>query len=224
MKWFKHYTNAHKGEALQVLSAEFGKQTAYAWYFLLVEYFSDKWDGSAEPRFTVTMASLCGHLTATPSRLRRYLAAMQRCGSLEFTENGKLIDLTFPKLLEIRHRDAIPSGQRPAKNQPISGQEEEENRRDKKKSAFLDLWASLPIATKSYWQKTYGDEFIQDHGPEAYAYYAADPKAPGWNKQAWASRIQGSFKRTQEHLAKKNASTLKVVTDADVICGIAPDV
>lgn len=136
MKWFKHYTNAHKGGVFQEISHEFGRVNAYGWYFLLVEYLTDKWDGCTEPKFVIDRSELCRHLTATPSRLRRYLTAMARAGGLGFTENGRLWVLEFPKLLEIRHRDALSASIRLENSRQKSGVE---NNKKKNKNIYPDF-------------------------------------------------------------------------------------
>lgn len=210
MKWFKHHTNAHKGDVFQVLSTEFGKATAYAWYFLIVEFLADKWDGEGEPKFKVTMPQLCGHVTATPRRLRRYLTAMQRLEKIKFTETGKLLEIEFPKLLEIRHKDALPSGSRratrPAKN-PLRGEGEENRVEERGKTpppipigqgkykTYKDLLADLSVVTKDTWVQLYGIEMVETETAKAFAFYATDPKSRNWDATRWTSRIGSSIDR-----------------------------
>jgi hypothetical protein len=129
LKWFKHYTNAHKGEVFQTLSSEFGKVKVYGWYFLLVEYFTDMWDGTSDPTFKITVRVLSEFLEVKPKVLLRFLEHLKNADRIKLEQNENILIITLPKLLEIRHRDAIPSGQRPARVRPKSGQEE--NRREK---------------------------------------------------------------------------------------------
>jgi hypothetical protein len=221
MKWFKHYTNAHKGDVFQTLSAEFGKVQAYGWYFLLVEYLADMWDGRGEPKFRVTMPALCGHLTATPRRLRRYLAAMERSGKIKVTENGKLLDIEFPKLAEIRHRDAMSAGARPGKIPSNSSVEEEEKRTEEKKrklSSFATfLKNKISVITQDTWNTKYGKEFVLEHGSEAYSFFSNDEASSSWTTMTWVSKVGASLERS------KARADEKANTRTSHISGVVPD-
>lgn len=118
MKWFKHYTNSSKGEIIQVLAADFGMAKAYGLYFLLVEYFADKWDGCGATTFVVSSRKLRGLLELKHQKLLTLLVCMQDQGKMTFTENGKLITIEFPKLVEVMNKDALPSNIRPARIRP----------------------------------------------------------------------------------------------------------
>lgn len=120
MKWFKHYTNAHKGSVLQHLSNDFSVNEGYALYFRFVEYLSDKWDGCGEPIFTINERELKKFLTVSQRKFDCFLTVMQKQLHIEFTKNRKLVVIKFPKLLEVRHKDAISSQNRPADGPPNS--------------------------------------------------------------------------------------------------------
>lgn len=129
MKWFKHETSAHKGSVLQELYAAFGVNEGYALYFRFIEYVAHKWDGISDPRFRILTSELRQYLKLTTRRLHQYAAIMELSDNSSFKVSEKFCDIYLPKLLEIRHRDALSSGQRSEKIPPISSGEE--NRRDK---------------------------------------------------------------------------------------------
>jgi hypothetical protein len=139
LKWFKHYTNAHKGSVLQHLSNDFSINEAYALYFRFVEYLSDKWDGSSEPKFTLNERELKKYLTVSQRKFDCFLIVMQKQLHIEFTKNRKLIDISFPKLREVLHKDALSSKDRPASGPPNSRLDK--NKRKKKNNTIAD-WAS----------------------------------------------------------------------------------
>lgn len=130
MKWFKHYTNAHKGAAIQALIPFFGKPRAYGLYFLFVEYLSDKWNGSDVPKFKLAKSELRSFLGLKQNKLSSFLVCLKNETKITLEENDLFFIIEFPKLLEIRHRDALPSGHRPEIIQPISRLEK--NRTEKK--------------------------------------------------------------------------------------------
>jgi hypothetical protein len=121
LKWFKHYTNAHKGEAILHLRPHFGKAEAYGLYFLFTEYFADKWDGNNDPTFKVLAFDLSSFLGLKQNKLRIFLECLQNEQKIKYVHSENVIEIKFPKLAEILHRDAVSSGQRPAKARPRSG-------------------------------------------------------------------------------------------------------
>lgn len=221
VKWFKHYSNAHKGSAIQVLMPEFGKVQAYGLYFLLVEYLSDKWDGSEAPRFKVFKNELRSFLGLKQKKLSSFLVCLhnERKISLEETEDFFIIE--FPKLLEIRHRDALSAGARLETGQHKSGVEEEEIRKEEKKrrlASFANfLKTKISLITQDTWNTKYGPEFVLEHGAEAYSFFSNDPSAATWSTMTWVSKISSSLDRAKGRaVAKANERT-------GFISGVVPD-
>lgn len=145
MKWFRHQSNAHKGELLQELYTEFGVHVGYSLYFRLVEYLTDKWDGIAEPNFKISELELRKFLGVSRKYLKRFSVVFELQPGNEFKISEKFLEIKFPKLLEILHRDAMAAGLRPTRGRPESGQEEkrrEENR-------VVEERASAPTAAQN---------------------------------------------------------------------------
>lgn len=133
-KWIKHYSNAHKGKSNQDLAEEFGKAEGYGIYFLIVAYLNDKWDGISEPTFQIRTKELSNFLEISPKKFQKVGEILSKSQENSFIFEGSFCHIKFPKLLEIRHRDAISSGQRPATVQPNSSPNKiriEEIREDK---------------------------------------------------------------------------------------------
>lgn len=228
MKWFKHYTNAHKGSVLQHLSNDFSVNEAYALYFRFVEYLSDKWDGCSEPKFVVNELELKKFLTITQRKLNCFLTVMQLQLHIEFKKDRKLIHIYFPKLSEVRHKDAISSKTRPASGQPASGPrvEVEENRGEQSSTGADDTTAKflkdLPIVTKEIWLKKYGQEFLEKHVASALAYYASHKSSKNWNSTIWISKVGSALQRDADYEREQQKNANKHLPQpSDSFCGIA---
>jgi hypothetical protein len=136
VKWIKHQSNAHKGNLLQELYAEFGRHKGYAVYWLLVEYLADKWDGCSEPSFKVSEPELRKFLGVSKKFLRSFSEVFEKLPRNSFKVSEKFVEIKFPKLLEIRHRDALNASTRLELCQHKSGGEEK--RREKKRTLTGD--------------------------------------------------------------------------------------
>jgi hypothetical protein len=121
MNWFKHFSNAYQGTALQVLERIYGRATGYGFYFLIVEFFTHKWNGVSDPTFRVNTQSLAHHLQVKQKSCISLLRVLQDSDALKFYEQDNMLVVEFPKLLEIRHRDAVSSNDRPAISRPVAG-------------------------------------------------------------------------------------------------------
>lgn len=173
MVWFKHYTNASKGTALQTLEGAYGRALAYGYYFLIVEYFTDKWDGIGETTFRVNAQSLANHLQVKQKSLLRLLRVLQDSCALDFYEHDNLIELNFPKLLEIRHRDALSSTNRPASGRPVAGK----RRKEKKRREYGDAHADFRVTSFDALVKKYCEVFPgTEKGPNAFKRFCEQVK------------------------------------------------
>lgn len=149
MKWFRHYSNAHKGQVMQSLIPIFGKAQGYGLFFLLVEYLTDKWDGKSDPKFRVFKSELRSFLGLKQNKLSLFLECLQNQTSFSFTETEFFFEIEFPKLLEIRHRDALDASTRLELRQHKSGGEQNriEKNRKEKNVVVVDLGSKRGEAT-----------------------------------------------------------------------------
>lgn len=206
MKWFRHQSNAHKGELLQELYVEFGVHVGYSLYFRLVEYLTDKWDGVSEPKFKISELELRRFLGITRKLLIRFSFVIDLQTDYEFKVSEKFVEIRFPKLLEILHRDALSSGHRPANVRPTPGLEEkrrEENREEVRVTAPPPLESSTDGEDLGPVRGLQGNLFLDQVLPTI-------PKAVQRNwlelyDHAWLKLTL--IKAIEHHMAKRNAST-----------------
>lgn len=146
-RWYKHYVNAYQGEVFQRLEPEFGLARAYGLYWLLVDYCSAKWDGVSDPTFVVSKKFLANFLGLKMKTFSLFLKTIENETDLFFKENENILEINFPKLLEIRHRDSFSSGQRPAKSRPNPGLDK--RREDKiREDSYVEAKASTTGETR----------------------------------------------------------------------------
>lgn len=198
MIWFKHYSNAHKGKVLQSLYEEFGVNEGYGLYFRFVEYFADKWDGCGEPRFTVLESELRGYLKLRAQKLRRFLLLNTYQSDFSFVESGKKLEIFFPKLLEIRHRDAIRAGIEPALSQHSAGIRREEKREESSRAQadWLyqnadELRKAISIADQSFFAKEYPlPEWVDRQIELCFRHHSAEDSTRPRTKGQWMKKLQ----------------------------------
>lgn len=106
MKWFKHYCNAKKSDLLVIVMDKFGKHRGYACYWLLVAYFVDKLDDRCDTSFTVSLQDLATSLALKPYKCLEFLAVVAEQRGIQMEQNGNILKIEFPKLLEIQDRDS----------------------------------------------------------------------------------------------------------------------
>lgn len=198
MKWFKHYTNAHKGKTLQSLYIEFNKPTGYGLYFLFVGYLVDIWDGGDAPEFKVSAADISAHMGIKRFKLKTFLECFENIpGSFPehsgnetkiFWElNGNILRIKFPKLSEVRHRDSVSSGHRPA-NCPATGGLEKNK---KKKNTQEWQQKAFDLLVAKYREFFPGTE-LGSKAKERFCFHAKDPET--------AALIIGSVTHYATHL------------------------
>jgi len=178
MKWFKHYTNANKGGVVEALGEEFGVNRGYGLYFRFVEYCCDKWDGRSEPKFKFNFSKLSTFLGLKHNKLRTFLVSLQNESSFSFKQNGNFLEIYFPKLLEIKHRDGVRAGIAPALRQHHAAQIKSKRKRNTKKEVgekkkyekfFLQIWDSWPSNGDRGSKKQTSlnvAKFVEEHGEE----------------------------------------------------------
>jgi hypothetical protein len=220
MKWVKHFTNAHKGSVLQELYAEFGVNQGHGLYWRFIEYVGDKWDGCSEPKFKLLESELRKFLGLSRKSFETFRKVFGKVSGNKFEISGEFCEIELPKLLEVRHRDALSSGHRPEKLQPNSSGEEEEKRREEKKrriSSFATFLNKISLITQDQWNTKFGKEFVLEHGAEAFSFYSNDPSSATWPMMTWVSKIGSSLER-QRVRAKEKADER-----VGYISGVVPD-
>lgn len=111
MRWFKHYTDNHRGQSVQILMDKFG-HAGVSIYYMLMELCAEKINKSKDKPLTAADCHAVFHerilitLTRTkPATLRRIIGGCSALGLLQTTSEGSLIKISMPILLDLLERD-----------------------------------------------------------------------------------------------------------------------
>lgn len=127
MRWFKHHTNAHKGKAISALREHgFDKAKAYGLYFLFTAFLADMWEDGDASTFKISASELSSFLGLKRNKLSSFLECLQNESRIDWSQNGNILQIEFPKLLEIKHKDGTLSRKKPEKN-PLEKKRKEKN-------------------------------------------------------------------------------------------------
>jgi len=129
--WFKHYNNAHGSKTIQRLQKKFGFHLGYAYYFILLEYCHAQWDGNSKPFFVINEQTLRYVLHISSKGLQKVLDTLSKSKNFEVKQNEKVLEISWPKLLEIQDKDAKYNRKRIASES--HGAILEKNKKKKKK-------------------------------------------------------------------------------------------
>jgi hypothetical protein len=113
MKWFKHYSDMHRGRSLNTLLDALG-HTGLC-FFILQEMCADKFDGSGTD-FQFHTRIVRQTLRISPTNLRRLLDICAANGLLSFEFSGSSLQISMPILLELQARDELNARKRRAKD------------------------------------------------------------------------------------------------------------
>ena len=143
MRWFKHFTDNHRGRSMQALMDELGHLGPCSYYFL-VEMCAEKLEQKSDRNLEEADCLFCFHqrivrqnLRISPVNLRRLLDICQTFGLFSFEIDGSSLKISMPILLDLFEYDQKKSRQRRAKIAPESRLEknrEEKSRVEKEKS------------------------------------------------------------------------------------------
>lgn len=135
MRWFKHYSDNHRGQSIQYLLDELGYFGPF-FYYLIYEMCAEKLekrlaakptdtvhrsDAGLEPddcTFSFHQRVVCSASRAKPSTVGRALDAGQSCGLWTFSLNGVVIEISVPILLNLLDRDQKKTRLKRAQNAP----------------------------------------------------------------------------------------------------------
>lgn len=137
MKFFKHFTDAHRGRSLQSLKSRLGMD-GIGRYWILVEICAEKMTKSKEEeytekhcRFTFDRRYLRDTLaTHQISGVEKFLRCLTDVELMSYTSSDDVIEIYMPKLLESLDRDVsrartVRAVAAPKKKRKIKREEEE---------------------------------------------------------------------------------------------------
>lgn len=112
MKFFKHFTDANRGQSLQILRQKHGMAAIGRWW-TLVEICAEKMEKSKEDEYTEAhchfsfarpyLASSLGY--ANLKQASSYLEALAELGLCSVQDDADVVVISMPKLLESLDRD-----------------------------------------------------------------------------------------------------------------------
>lgn len=112
MKFFKHFTDAHRGKSLKPIRRKFGMAGIGMWW-TLVELCAEKLDKDESESFTEAHCAfefdrfhLASELGTKQVRLENILGSFSDHSLIESESSGNIIRIKMPKLLECLDRDS----------------------------------------------------------------------------------------------------------------------
>jgi hypothetical protein len=211
MKWYKHFTDNHRGKSTQYLLDElsyfgpFFKETIFEMCAEKLDRKDDRELSADDCVFVFHRRTVESATRAKRSTVGRALVAGQSANFWTFTENGEYFEIKIPILLDLFEYDQKKSRQRRAEVTPGTRLDQnriEKNRIDQnivvsteptksvavvaKKSIFLFKFGDKEIAISEElvqsWSETYPKEFLEIEIKKARNWLLSNPhKAPKSN-------------------------------------------
>lgn len=131
MKWFKHFTDNHRGKSVQYMLDHGGYFAVFLYYTLYemcaekLDKFKDRSLAEVDCEFVFHRRVVESALRARPTTVRRVLDLGSECGLWTYSLNGELFKFNVPILLELLDYDSKKSRQDRARIAPGSRLESE---------------------------------------------------------------------------------------------------
>lgn len=158
MKWFKHYSDMHRGRSMDALFEAFGHMGPCS-YYILVEMCSEKLEKPDSESLTEVDCSfgfsqriLRQNLRISQTNLRRVLDGCQTNGLLEFEFSGNEVKIKMPILLDLldrRTKKASVRRQQSVRNVSLDIDKDKEEDVEKIKNPRVRKKAAQPEAVAS---------------------------------------------------------------------------
>lgn len=157
MRWFKHFTDNHRGQSIQYLLDELGHMGPCCYYFL-VEMCAEKLERLDSRELTASDCEFTFHRRVVQSALRlnpvgthRLLSGGSVCNLFSFEIRGDYIFIKMPILADLLEYDQKKSRPRTAVKAPVKRLEKnriesEENREEKN---MKEITPSPPVVKNS---------------------------------------------------------------------------
>lgn len=196
MKFFKHFTDAHRGSSLKILHKKCG-MAGIGRYWTLVELCAEKMEKERSEEYNEShtnfqfeksyLASSLGY--ANLKQASSYLQALAELGLCSVSDTGELWSCSMPKLLECIDRDSkrarpgrasdAPKKKNKKKNKKEEVEEETTSAANdaptpspKKKAEIIIIGSAQDMVNTfsekflTSLRKTYGDEFVAREIPQ----------------------------------------------------------
>lgn len=141
MKFFKHFTDAHRGRSVQAILDDLGHE-GHSCFWILVEMCAEKLEKRRDEeytaehcKFTFSSRLVRANLRLRSTKVQLLLNSYSVLGLLRFKLDENEIEIEMPKLLESIDRDTNRA--RPARGQSAAGprQEKEKEKEEEGRAA-----------------------------------------------------------------------------------------
>lgn len=171
MKWFKHFSDNHRGQSVQHLLDEMGHAGPCGYYFL-VEMCAEKLDRLDDSDLSNEDCKFRFHRRVVESALRlrstavtRLLNAGSTCNLFSYNIDGDYIEIKMPILLDLLEYDQKKSRQRRAK---ITTKKRLDKETDTEQDTYTDKYVkeqnnkfSENISDPMFYMTEVGNQYIE---------------------------------------------------------------
>ena len=192
MRWFKHFTDNHRGRSIQFLLDELGHIGPCSYYFLM-EMCAEKLDQKSDRKLEVADCLFGFHqrvvrqnLRISPANLRRLLDSCQTLGLFTFEFSGDSLQISAPMLLDLLDYDLKKSRARAAQLTPENRLEKnrieknrieknriEKNRIEKRREEFPKVHLAEVVEISP--NKELNKKIWEAYREEYFSRYGVDP-------------------------------------------------
>lgn len=198
MKWFKHETDSIQSEKLNWLIDNHGME-GYGRWFRLLEVVAERMDGSDRCYAEYSIQKWASFLFGKPFKIVLFLKQIENKMEIKLEQNGNILKITIPKLLE--RRDNYSKNLQATDKKLASKELELEVEVEKKKNnspapptGFAEFWEAYPKkvgkpAAQKAWKGIRCDPAIIFHSLKAFV-FSPDPQfiphpATWLNQRRW---------------------------------------
>lgn len=220
MRFFKHFTDSHRGRSMQTVLDTLGHDGHSCWW-ILVEMCAEKLHkGEAELyseehcRFVFNERLVRSSLRLGRTKVARILHQFQTMALLSFQITGNEIQIDMPKLLECLDRDAKRARTERGPSAPKKKRKRKIKEEEKEFRAAADLISNLSDEIK----KLYDEAYVIRESVKAWDWLENNPgRKPKLNKgfrrffTNWLERGWEAYRKT----IPTNAPTAKGSAGAD---------
>ncbi len=219
MRWFKHFTDNHRGRSIQTLIDRMGH--AGLAYYLLLEACAEKLDkrpdrdlDETDCVFNFHPAVLRNILRMKSGSARQILGISQELGLFNFSESDNEVRIEMPMLLDLldydhkktRERRVCVAPENRLENNRIYNRiyispELKKSARSTSKETFSfsstsEIKETIPKVFFENWQKLYDETYLNREMVEMINWLLANPKKNKRTIQGWTQFMSNWFKRS----------------------------
>lgn len=157
MKWFKHYSDMHRGQSINRLLDELG-HTGLC-FFILQEMCAEKLEKKGHESLTDSDCLFNFHqrivrqnLRISAANLRRLLDICAEVGLLSFEFSGNSLQISMPILLNLLDRDSISARKtraNSAKKTRLDKEEDKDKDKDKEEEIYISSEPTKSVAEEA---------------------------------------------------------------------------